>query len=104
MQKIYRKVIKKIFQNYGTPTTHKGNCRHKVTLPPLVAELYRKAMKKYFETMERLEQFEPNYVHTLPAIHKGNCRHKLTVPPLGAELYRKVMKKIFQNYGTPRAV
>jgi hypothetical protein len=60
-------------------TTHTVKRRHKVTLPPLGAELYRKLAKKYFKTLESLEQFEPNYLHTLATTHKGNYRHNVTL-------------------------
>ena len=43
-------------------------------------------MKKYFETLERMEQFEPKSGHILLITHKGNCRLNVTVAPLGAEL------------------
>ena len=54
-----------------------------------------KGLKKHFKTLERLEQFESNYVHILPTTHKGNCRHNVTLNPLGAELYRNVVGKYF---------
>ena len=38
--------------------------------------------------LELLEQFEPNYVHTLRTTHKGNCRHNETLAQIGAELIR----------------
>ena len=35
-------------------------------------------VKKYFKTLENLEQFEKkNYVHTLSTANKGNYRHKV---------------------------
>ena len=68
------------------PTTHKGNSRHKVTLPSFGAELYRKGVKKYLKTLERLEEFEPNHVHILPTTHKGKCRLNVALTSLGVEL------------------
>jgi hypothetical protein len=47
--------------------------------------------------MERLEQFEPNYVHILPTTQKENDRHNVTITHLGAESYRKVVKKYFKT-------
>ena len=58
--------------------------KNHLSLAPLGAQIYRKMVKKYFKTLERLEQFEPKSVHVLLIIHKGLCRHNLTQASLGA--------------------
>ena len=68
------------------PTTQKGNCRYKLPIQLLGAELYRKVVKKYFLILKRLEQFDKKCLLILPTAHKGNCTHNVTLPPLRTEL------------------
>ena len=69
---------------YTLLRTHKGNCRPKVTLVPTRSGITKESVEKVF--LERLEQFEPKFVHIILSTHEENCRYKVTLASLGAKL------------------